>query len=582
MTKAIVTIVNGEKYEKIWERTKPFFLQYAEKCDAELIVLNGSDGLALPSPHWIKFSLYELLKKDFERIAFIDADIIIRDDAPSLFDVVPEDEFGIFNEGLFTPRNVCIYEVMNKYAQDMMINYGVDKFTYDGKSYYNTGVMVCSRGHRSIFKIIETIKPLRHHFGEQTFLNYKIFMSKFKVFELDYKFNRMSIMDRITGMTRLDSYFIHYAGDGDRLFEKMDRDIALWEKDKPHYKYKKNIFVWALGGLGDVISTEPVIRYIKQRMYHDANIYLMSKDCEVYDHIDGLHLSKDYPKVELDAVMEINTHQTPWEEFGNYVPFNYTHCVDWTSQKALGRQLPDQDKQIKLDYKRKHLEKCRDIYKNLEELVLVHPGAGWESKTFPTEYWQSIIDRLKEEGFKVGIIGKDLSMEQHLIPHTYLPVNAEGCVDFRDKLELKELFALISKAKTLITNDSMPVHVAGAFDNNLILIPTCKHPDHIMPFRNGSKNYKAKALYNKLIEDDNFYVGDGREIVLNKDIPKGHKIEEYLPEVEEVILTVKQFDEQSCEADCSYRKGDRNDISMEPDTRRLRLHLRGAELHAQS
>lgn len=555
MKKAIITIVSGEKYEKIWERTEPFFQAYSKKCGADLVVLSGWEEMKLPSAHWLKFCIHELLRKQYDRVAFIDADIIIRDDSPNIFDVVPEDEFGIFNEGEVIPqRNICIREVMNVYAKEIMQTYGVPKLTYDGRSYYNTGVMVCSRGHRSVFNIKEEIKPLRYHFGEQTFLNFKIMMSKFKVFPLSYKFNRMSCMDSILGVSRLDSYFVHYAGDGDRLFEKLDRDIAKWEQDKPEYKYKKNIFIWALGGLGDIISAEPTIRYIRNVAYKDAEIYLMSKDYEIYDHIEGIELSKDYPKKEFDAVMEINTHQVPWEEFGKLAPFQFTHPIDWTSMRALGRQLPDSDKQIKLSFTEQDMEKVLSIYSQPEELVLVHAGVGWESKTFPVEYWNSIISELQSEGFKVGLIGRDMKFEQHVTSHTYQPVITEGCVDFRDKLSIKELFALVSKAKILISNDSMPVHVAGAFDNHIILIPTCKHPDHIMPFRNGSKRYKSTALYKKLMEDDCYYTGDNGEVWVAKDIPKGHLIQEYLPEVEEVIETVKQFDEQSESTAYSYKE----------------------------
>ena len=142
MNKAIVTIVSGEKYEKIWQRTEPFFVRYAEKCDAELIVLHGSDGVNLPSPHWIKFGLYELLR-EFDRIAYMDADMIIRDDCPSLFDIVPEDHFGIFDEGEFTPRNICIREVMKVYSVDIK--------GWNGTTYYNSGVMVVPKEYRNIF-----------------------------------------------------------------------------------------------------------------------------------------------------------------------------------------------------------------------------------------------------------------------------------------------------------------------------------------------------------------------------------------------------------------------------------------------
>jgi len=61
-------------------------------------------------------------------------------------------------------------------------------------------------------------------------------------------------LDRILGVSRLDSYLVHYAGfdvlfgEGSML-KAMDRDIERW-KQNPNYKYKRKIFVWAVGGRG--------------------------------------------------------------------------------------------------------------------------------------------------------------------------------------------------------------------------------------------------------------------------------------------------------------------------------------------
>lgn len=540
MKKAILTIVSGDKYEKIWQRTEAFFVSYAEKCDAELLVLKGAEYV--PSPHWLKFSLYELLKKEFSRIAFIDADIIIRDDTPSLFDIVPENEFGIFDEGEWTPRALCLYETMKVYDVQLP--------SWNGRQYFNTGVMVVSKQHRHIFKVTEEIKPLRNSFGEQTYLNLRIMQSSVKIHNMDYKFNRMSIMDRITGMTRLDSYLIHYAGDGDRIFEKMDRDIARWKEDSPNYNYKRQVFVWALGGLGDMIAAEPTIRHIREKVYADADIYIMSHHPYLYDHIEGLNISKDYPKGEFDAVFEIQTHPTPGDKFGEYVPFNFTHCADWASMAALGRMLTDKDKEYRLTYNEKALDEVLSACNNPEELVLVHPGVGWETKTFPVEWWQSVIDGISELGFKVGIIGKNENEA-----HAYLPVVCpKNGVDLRDKLSVKGLIALISKARILVSNDSAPIHIAGAFDNYIVLIPTCKHPDHILPMRKGSKYYKATASYKKLIEDDDYRKATDLKGWQAKYFAEGHSIEEYIPDVQDVINSVNKFNEQCEKSYCLNKK----------------------------
>jgi lipopolysaccharide biosynthesis glycosyltransferase len=472
------------------------------------------------SPHWMKFSIYELLKKEFSRIAFIDADIIIRPDAPSLFDIVPEDKLGIFNEGQYLPRSVCIYEAKKVY------NIPLPK--WDGKTYYNTGVMVVSREHRHIFSIQGELKQLRNAFGEQTYLNMRILSSEVKVFPLTPKFNRMSHIDRVTGMTRLDAYLIHYAGDGDKLLTKMDRDIERW-KDSD-YKYKQQIFVWALGGLGDAISAEPVIRFMKEKIYSDADIYVLSKHHNIYRHIDVERFDEsDFPKKEFDAIYEVNTHPTAYDRFsdfgisfGFYVPHGFVHPVDWVSISVLNRQLPLEDREIQL-------ETTDDFPADVD--ILVHPGRGWETKTFPLEWWQEVVDTLDAKGFKVGIIGQDVSDK-----HGYVPIKCPlNGIDFRDKLSIQQLINLISKTPLLISNDSAPIYIAGAFDNNILLIPTAKHPDLLMPYRKGQQYYKAAAVVKKLIEG----ASEGRATDLNgwmlSNFKKGRKIEDYIPEPSEVI-----------------------------------------------
>lgn len=75
-------------------------------------------------------------------------------------------------------------------------------------------------------------------------------------------------------------------------------------------------------------------------------------------------------------------------------------------------------------------------------------------------------------------------------------------IDTRNLLSLDALIALISQAPVLLSNDSAPVHIAGAFDHEIILIPTCKHPDHILPYRRGRTDYKTQSLYRDLLLDD--------------------------------------------------------------------------------
>jgi hypothetical protein len=467
---------------------------------------------------------------------------------------VPEDQFGIFNEGTYSPRAMCIHEVRKVF--------NVDLPKWDGKTYYNTGVMVMSRIHRHIFKITEEIKPLRNGFGEQTYLNMKIMATDTKVFSLPHQFNRMSLMDRIIGVSRLDSYIVHYAG-FDILFgegatlKSMDRDIKRWKKDAPDYKYNRKIFIWALGGLGDCIAAEPTIRYMRETLYPEADMYLLTKDYfhVLYKHIKGITFLKEGEVLpdDIDAVCEFNTHPTIHDHnnefstaFGNFCPHPLINSVDWVSIACINRQLARREKTIKMEYSDKDLDGVLNLYDNPEDLILVHPGRGWETKTFPVAWWQQIIDSLDKAGFRVGIIGKEVSDEHGYVP-VACPLNG---VDFRDKLTLMEMAALIDYAPVLITNDSAPTFFAGAFDNYIILIPTCKEGDLIMPFRKSSQSYKAVCLGKKLIRDDE----PVRITDLNgwqmKKLPKGHTIEEYIPDAEDVIEQAINFFIQSKKLVC--------------------------------
>lgn len=542
---AIMTIVSGEKYRKIWERSEPFFTAYADKCGADLLVLKEIPP-NLPSPHWAKFSIYELLKKQYDRVAFIDADIIIRTDSPNIFELVPEEKFGIFNEGLYTPRSICIYEVKKVY--------NIELPAWDGKTYYNTGVMVASREHRHVFRVDDEVKPLRNHFGEQTYLNMKIIKSEIPVFRLPYKFNRMSLMDKLTGKTRLDCYFIHYAGDGDKLFEKMDRDIKRWAED-PSYQYKQKIFIWALGGLGDCITAEPTIRHMRNEVYKDADIYLMSNHHFLYHHIDGIefHAERDFPKEDVDAVSEFYTHPSPFDKFNdfavsysNFCPHLMVHAVDWVSMNTINRMMPLKDREIKLTYTDDDLEKVMEIYPDPEKLILIHAGKGWETKTFPLTWWQEIVDTLDKNGFKVGLIGKNVSNE-----HGYVPVECPpNGIDFRDKLTIPQLIALIAQAPVVVTNDSAPVHIAGAFDNYIILIPTCKEGDLLIPYRKGQQYYKAVCLQKREIHQDQPVRSTDVNGWQTSHLPSGHTIEEYIPEAGDVVKQAITFFMQSKKLIC--------------------------------
>jgi ADP-heptose:LPS heptosyltransferase len=211
------------------------------------------------------------------------------------------------------------------------------------------------------------------------------------------------------------------------------------------------------------------------------------------------------------------------------------HMVDFLSIVCLKRQLPDHLKTIRLDVTPKGLSDVLEIAGcPIQDHVLIHPGRSWPSKTFPATYWNEIIAGVAKK-HKVAIIGADTLFNGFgTVEGLALP---DGVVDFRNLLDEEGLIAAVSMAPVLVTNDSAPLHVAGAFDNHIVLLPTCKHPDLVLPHRNGSKYYKVQALYKKILSDEGRF--NPVEALQGPEMEKlPGDVMEYIPDAKDVVEAV--------------------------------------------
>lgn len=486
---AVVTIVCGPFFKQMAEVTHPTIKEYAEKIGADFVVWGEEEAKSHIHPDFVKLDFHKLFER-YDRILYIDTDIIVREDAPSLFDVVPEDKLGLFEEGGIMPRRSAVLQ----YCHEA----GLDPRHWDGK-YYNAGVIVASKQHAPVFS-----RPPREilNFYAQTCINMQISLSGFKVHELSHKFNRMICMDKLTGESRHDCYFLHYAGvlrEKETLLLKLiAHDILQWRSDAPLFKYKRSVALVVAGGLGDQICAEPVARYLRDHVYPGDKIIITTHYPEVFTHLGLPTYINNSPIQNPQEYTELYTMQPASHPFSELVSHPLTHAVDYASLCAISSQLPIKDRKITLQYDNEHIERVFDLISAWKGdsvrsgIVLVHPGRGWPSKTFPADVWQSYVDALVNDGFNVAVIGKRVADDQGVVE-----IDTSRCIDLIDKLSLKELFALVSISKVLISNDSAPVHVAGAFDTcHIGLIATCKHPDYVLPYRGPAlvNYYNAMAL----------------------------------------------------------------------------------------
>lgn len=165
------------------------------KLGADFIVWSEFVGHTLP--HYQKLEIGKLFEQ-YDRVLYVDTDILVREDTPDLFALVPDGELGVFDESPYDERE-------RKFVH-FLVSLGYDTSSWD-RRYFNTGVMVLSKNHRNLF-----VPPKQEidHYREQSYLNLMIPLTQTKVFPLPFRFNRVPPIAQ-TGYDRHDAYLLHYA-----------------------------------------------------------------------------------------------------------------------------------------------------------------------------------------------------------------------------------------------------------------------------------------------------------------------------------------------------------------------------------
>ncbi len=91
--------------------------------------------------------------------------------------------------------------------------------------------------------------------------------------------------------------------------------------------------------------------------------------------------------------------------------------------------------------------------------IVIHPASRWRFKCWPVARNAELIDRLSAEGHDLVVTGApdDTDMVDAILSRTRAPV-----LNLAGKLSIKELGALIARARLFVGVDSMPMHLASA------------------------------------------------------------------------------------------------------------------------
>ena len=124
--KAVVLLAVGEKYCKLLSTNISQFKNYAEKYNADLVVIKQKpDSTNKRSFFYQKLLLPDQLK-EYDTCVFFDIDILINPDCPSLFDILPDDK-GF--AAVYSPRGSDKFKAFYSNRQEVL---NVDDFCGKG------------------------------------------------------------------------------------------------------------------------------------------------------------------------------------------------------------------------------------------------------------------------------------------------------------------------------------------------------------------------------------------------------------------------------------------------------------------
>lgn len=112
--------------------------------------------------------------------------------------------------------------------------------------------------------------------------------------------------------------------------------------------------------------------------------------------------------------------------------------------------------------------------------IAINPAGTRDINRWPPAHFAELIMRL--EGHRVVLLGGpgDVALAEQIVALTKVPVESVA-----GKLTIKELGALLERARCVVTGDTGPLHVASAVRAPLVCLSGAADPDRTGPTRPG-------------------------------------------------------------------------------------------------
>ena len=161
-TRLLITMAQGQEFNKLLTLTGPYMMAYAEKCEATYIAIHGN-----PAAQWSmenKFRAWELAKQ-FDQTLWVDADCWIKPTCPNIFDFA---RLAMHNDKPFIDEKG--FGSLDEYNA-VMVSQGLQPVGYLPKM-LGAGVVLCTKATADVWKPPANPLPPTHC-AEQCWVQYQ-------------------------------------------------------------------------------------------------------------------------------------------------------------------------------------------------------------------------------------------------------------------------------------------------------------------------------------------------------------------------------------------------------------------------
>lgn len=137
-------------------------------------------------------------------------------------------------------------------------------------------------------------------------------------------------------------------------------------------------------------------------------------------------------------------------------------------------------------------------------ILLLHPGARWESKRWPIRSFAEIAYRsIKNWNMSVIVVGgrEETSDGEELLQQVRRVLPHADMLNLAGQTSIKQLAALVQIAKIVLSNDSGPMHLADGLGTPVVGVFTCTDPQKsgpsLAPHRSVSAHVPCAGSYCK-------------------------------------------------------------------------------------